>query len=77
MQRASVVALWLFAVAGVVALASSAWQNALLLRQVSDDLRRYSAIPQPTQRNQREFLGRENAVGVLRQDAQRLDAYYR
>ncbi|MGY2960658.1 outer membrane protein OmpA-like peptidoglycan-associated protein [Pseudomonas sp. TE36184] len=77
MQRASVVALWLFAVAGVVALASSAWQNALLLRQVSDDLRRYSAIPQPTQRNQREFLWRESAVGVLRQDAQRLDAYYR
>ena len=76
-QRASVVALWLFAVAGVVALASSAWQNALLLRQVSDDLRRYSAIPQPTQRNQREFLWRESAVGVLRQDAQRLDAYYR
>lgn len=76
-HRASVVALWLFAVAGVVALASSAWQNTLLLRQVSDDLRRYAAVPQPTQRSQREFLWREDAVTVLRQDAQRLDTYYR
>lgn len=76
-HRASIAALWLFAVAGVVALASSAWQNTLLVRQVSDDLRRYAAIPQPTQREQREFLWREDAVTVLRQDAQRLDAYYR
>lgn len=77
LQRAGVVALWLFTVAGVIALASSAWQNTLLARQVSDDLRRYSAIPQPTQRNQREFLWRENAVTVLRQHAQHLDANYR
>ena len=76
-HRASVIALWLFAVAGVVALASSAWQNTLLVRQVSDDLRRYAAIPQPTQREQRQFLWREDAVTILRQDAQRLDAYYR
>ena len=76
-HRASIAALWLFAVAGVIALASSAWQNTLLVRQVSDDLRRYAAIPQPTQREQREFLWREDAVTVLRQDAQRLDAYYR
>ncbi|QHF44589.1 flagellar motor protein MotB [Pseudomonas sp. S35] len=77
LQRASVVALWLFTGAVVIALASSAWQNTLLARQISDDLRRYSAIPQPTQRHQREFLWRENAVSVLRQHAQRLDAYYR
>ena len=76
-HRASIAALWLFAVASVIALASSAWQNTLLVRQVSDDLRRYTAIPQPTQREQREFLWREDAVTVLRQDAQRLDAYYR
>ncbi|MCK6186954.1 OmpA family protein [Pseudomonas sp. EYE_354] len=76
-QRASVAALWLFALAAAVALASSAWQNTLLVRQVSDDLRRYSAIPQPTQREQKEFLWREEAVTILRQDAQRLDAYYR
>lgn len=68
-QRASVAALWLFAMAGVAALASSAWQNTLLVRQVSDDMRRYAAIPQSTQR--------EEAVTVLRQDAHRLDAYYR
>lgn len=76
-QRASVAALWLFALAGAVALASSAWQNTLLVRQVSDDLRRYAAVPQPTQRSQREFLWLDDAVTVLRQDAQRLDAYYR
>lgn len=76
-QRASVAALWLFALAAAVALASSAWQNTLLVRQVSDDLRRYSAIPQPTQREQKEFIWREEAVTILRQDAQRLDAYYR
>lgn len=76
-KRASLTALWLFAVAGVVAVASSAWQNTLLVRQISDDLRRYAAIAQPAQRDQREFLRREEAVTVLRQDAQRLDDYYR
>lgn len=76
-QRASIAALWLFAVTAVAALASSAWQNTLLVRQVSDDMRRYAAIPQPTQREQREFIWREDAMSVLRQDAQRLDTYYR
>lgn len=75
--RASVVAGWLFAVAGVVALVSSAWQNNLLLRQVSDDLRRYTAIPVAERRDQPQFTLRENAVAVLRQDAIRLDDYYR
>ena len=76
-QRTSIAALWLFAAAGVVALANSAWQNTFLVRQINDDLLRYAAIPQPTQRTQREFLWREDAVTVLRQHAQRLDAYYR
>ncbi|PNB72248.1 flagellar motor protein MotB [Pseudomonas sp. GW456-E7] len=71
------VAVWLFAVAGVVALASSAWQNNLLLRQVSDDLRRYTSIPSVEHRDQPQFLMRENAVAVLREDAGRLDGYYR
>ncbi len=75
--RASVVAGWLFAVAGVVALASSAWQNNLLLRQVSDDLRRYTSIPPAERRDQPQFAWGEDAVGVLRQDATRLDDYYR
>ncbi|MEE4225481.1 OmpA family protein [Pseudomonas viridiflava] len=73
----SIVAIWLFAITGVAALASSAWQNTLLIRQVSDDLRRYAAIPQPIQREQREFIWREDAMTILRQDAGRLDAYYR
>lgn len=76
-QRASVVALWLFALAGLVALASSAWQNTLLVRQVSDDLRRYTSIPPSQHRDQPEFALREEAVKVLRQDALRLDSYYR
>lgn len=75
--RASVVGLWLFAVAGVVGLVSSAWQNDLLLRQISDDLRRYTAIPIAETRDQPQFSLREEAVDVLRQDAMRLDSYYR
>ncbi|MCP1446066.1 outer membrane protein OmpA-like peptidoglycan-associated protein [Pseudomonas sp. GGS8] len=76
-HRASVVALWLFALAGLVALASSAWQNTLLVRQVSDDLRRYLSIAVPERRDQPEFALRQEAVTVLRQDAGRLDSYYR
>jgi outer membrane protein OmpA-like peptidoglycan-associated protein len=75
--RASVAACWLFAVAGGVALASSAWQNHLLLRQVSDDVRRYTSIPQAKHRDDPEFALREDAVAVLRQAAERLDGYYR
>ncbi|MCK1792060.1 OmpA family protein [Pseudomonas violetae] len=75
--RASAVAFWLFAVAGAVALASSAWQNNLLLRQTSDDLRRYTSIPLAERHDQPEFILRESAVAVLRQDAMRLDDYYR
>ncbi|KPZ26419.1 OmpA family protein [Pseudomonas syringae group genomosp. 3] len=75
--RASVTAWWLFMVAGVVALASSAWQNNLLLRQVTDDLRRYASIPMAERRDQPPFALREDALTVLRQDAMRLDNYYR
>ena len=77
LRRASKLALWLFAVAGAVALVSSAWQNTLLLRQLSDDLRRYTAIAPATTRAQPEYARREEAVEVLRQDARRLDRYYR
>lgn len=76
-RRAALHALWLFVLAATVALASSAWQNHLLLRQVSDDLRRYQAIPEPTTREQPEYLLKERAVAVLRDDEQRLDRYYR
>ncbi|QXH59833.1 OmpA family protein [Pseudomonas azerbaijanorientalis] len=77
MRRASVIALWLFAAAAVVALSSSAWQNTLLLRQVSDDLRRYASIAPTERRDQPEFAQREEALNVLREDAVRLDHYYR
>ncbi|WP_154914312.1 OmpA family protein, partial [Pseudomonas fluorescens] len=73
----SVVALWLFVAAAAVALASSAWQNNLLLRQVSDDLRRYTAMPPAERRDPSQFALRENAMAVLRQDAKRLDDNYR
>jgi outer membrane protein OmpA-like peptidoglycan-associated protein len=77
LRRASVIAWWLFAVAGITALASSAWQNTLLVRQVSDDLRRYDAIPVTGQPERPEFIQREQALAVLREDALRLDSYYR
>ncbi|PMZ85166.1 MULTISPECIES: OmpA family protein [unclassified Pseudomonas] len=77
MRRASVIALWLFAVAAIVALTSSAWQNTLLLRQVSDDLLRYASIAPTERRDQPEFALREEALSVLREDAVRLDSYYR
>ncbi|MFZ5960732.1 OmpA family protein [Pseudomonas knackmussii] len=76
-RRAGVAALWLFALATAIALASSAWQNLLLLRQVSDDLRRFHAIPQAEHRGQPEYQQQELAMAVLRTDAARLDQYYR
>ncbi|MFK7702291.1 OmpA family protein [Pseudomonas caspiana] len=76
-RRASVIAVWLFALFCLIAMANSAWQNNLLLRQVSDDLRRYTAIPQPSRQDQPEFVVREEAMAVLHQDAKRLNDYYR
>lgn len=76
-RRMALQALWLFVLAATVALCSSAWQNRLLLRQVSDDLRRFQAIPQPTTLEQPEHRLKEQALAVLRDDAQRLDRYYR
>lgn len=67
--RAQLLGLWLLVGAGVIALMSSAWQNTLLVRQVTDDLRRYQAATlSPHQ---------EQALATLRQDALRLDDYYR
>ncbi|WP_192981008.1 OmpA family protein [Pseudomonas sp. EggHat1] len=76
-RRAVVRGLWLFVLAAVIALCSSAWQNRLLVRQVSDDLRRYQAIPEPTTLEQPEHQLREQAVTVLRRDAAMLDRHYR
>lgn len=76
-HRAGVIAVWLFTAAGVMALASSAWQNTLLLRQVSDDLRRYTTIAPLEHRDRPGFALREEALSALRKDAVRLDSYYR
>ncbi|MCO7515185.1 OmpA family protein [Pseudomonas guariconensis] len=76
-RRTAVRGLWLFVLAAGIALCSSAWQNHLLLRQVSDDLRRYQAIPEPTAFEQPENPLREQAVTALRSDASTLARYYR
>jgi outer membrane protein OmpA-like peptidoglycan-associated protein len=76
-RRASVVAMWMFALAAFIGISSSAWQNDLLLRQISDDLRRYTAIPESDRQDQPQFTARKEAIAVLRQDAERLDGYYR
>ncbi|WP_337265060.1 MULTISPECIES: OmpA family protein [unclassified Serratia (in: enterobacteria)] len=70
-QRAQVMALWLFVLAGGVALGSSAWQNRLLLRQVGDDLQRYQTVAadNPTEK--------ARTLTVLQRDARLLTGYYR
>ena len=73
--KAYVLGMWLFVLAGAVALVSSAWQNTLLMRQVSDDLRLYASV-QPGL-NANGLARQEEAMAVLLQDAQRLDRYYR
>ncbi|KIY40787.1 flagellar motor protein MotB [Pseudomonas sp. 10-1B] len=73
--KAHVLGVWLFVFAGIAALMSSAWQNTLLMRQVSDDLRRYQAIGPAMEPH--DLAQRQAAVAVLHQHAQRLDRYYR
>lgn len=74
-QRTRLTGLWLFVAASVIALVSSAWQNTLLIRQVGDDLRRYMSPAMNAER--RAFVLQEEALAVLRQNASRLDLYYR
>lgn len=76
-RRTAVYGLWLFVLAATIALCSSAWQNRLLLRQMSDDLRRYQSLPEAETREQPEHRRREEALLVLRDDAAKLDRYYR
>lgn len=73
--RAVLLGVWLFVLAASVALISSARQNTLLIRQVTDDLQRYSTASLSTQSD--KVSQSEEALVVLRQDAQRLDHYYR
>jgi outer membrane protein OmpA-like peptidoglycan-associated protein len=76
-RRAAVMAMWMFALAGLVALLNSAWQNTRLLRQVDDDLRHYHALPVPDGSNRSAIALREEAVSVLRHHARRLDDFHR
>ncbi|RAI65507.1 OmpA family protein [Pseudomonas fluorescens] len=76
-RRAAVIALWMFTAAALVALVNSAWQNTLLARQVTDDLRRYNAITPADQSSRPDVNRREETLAVLHQDAVRLDHYYR
>ena len=73
--RAVLIGVWLFVLAASIALVSSAWQNTLLIRQVTDDLRRYATVSVSASPD--NALQREAALAVLHQDAQRLDTYYR
>lgn len=74
-HRAVLVGGWLFVLATSIALVSSAWQNTLLVRQVTEDLRRYATASVSVEPD--KGLQREGALAVLRQDAERLDHYYR
>ncbi|WP_448197084.1 OmpA family protein [Pseudomonas putida] len=74
-SRAVVIGVWLFVLTACVALISSARQNTLLIRQVTDDLRRYSTASLSPDSD--KVSQRQEALMVLRQEAQRLDRYYR
>jgi outer membrane protein OmpA-like peptidoglycan-associated protein len=76
-QHAGIVAMWMFGLAGVVALVSSAWQNTLLVRQVTDDLRRYAPLLAVESQLQRTSHLRQKAEAVLGEAAHRLDIYHR
>lgn len=76
-RRALVIGIWFLALAGMAALINSGWQNTLLLRQVSDDLRRHAVTVTAAHRDQPEFALREQTLQLLLRDAQRLDEYYR
>lgn len=73
--RAAIRALWLLALAGLIGLGSSAWQNSQLIRQVSADLQRYVSIPEPARTDEPAHALREEAIAVLRLHAARLEGY--
>jgi outer membrane protein OmpA-like peptidoglycan-associated protein len=58
-------------VAGIIALCLSAMANRSLLRQVSDDLHKYAITPMA------DTVVKSRYLSVLKEDAQRLDDYYR
>lgn len=76
-QRAAVEAIWLFTLAGLIALFSSAWNNDRLIRHVGADLQRYLSIPFPERNDQPAHALREEALGALREHSALLDHYHR
>lgn len=70
-RRAWAMALAMATVAGLVALCLSAMSNRSLLRQVSDDLHKYTTTPMA------DTVVKSRYLSVLKEDAQRLDDYYR
>ena len=73
-RRTRLIAVRVFAVAGLMALGISAWQNTVLARQVTDDLHRYTAVAQAPSRTDAALA---QALAVLVEDATRLDNYRR
>lgn len=76
-HRANAWALWLFVAMLVLGMASSAWHNYLLVRQISDDLRRYSALVQRPRAVHLDVAQAEAALAVLLRHAEQLDDYFR
>jgi outer membrane protein OmpA-like peptidoglycan-associated protein len=76
-RRASVAMLWMFTLAASIALTSSGWQNARLLRQVSADIGLYRALAPVQRPDEPVFALRENAAKVLLQHAVSLEDHYR
>jgi outer membrane protein OmpA-like peptidoglycan-associated protein len=70
-RRAWATALAMTTVAGIIALCLSAMANRSLLRQVSDDLHKYAITPMA------DTVVKSRYLSVLKEDAQRLDDYYR
>lgn len=71
-RRAGVLALWLFTLASLLALASSAWHNRQLVRAIDHDLQRYDQLT-----DHAHFEQRDELVRGLREHAARLHDYQR
>lgn len=70
-RRACMAAALLTTMAGMAALCLSATANRSLLRQVSDDLHKYYAVPMD------EFITKARHLSLLKDDANVLDGYFR
>jgi len=76
-QRGAIKAIWMFALAGTLALCSSAWNNDRLIRQVAGDLQRYASIPLPGRIDQPAHGLREESMAELRRHADLLEYFSR